>query len=681
MSKSPKTPDARVTWPSPSDPHSVTQSEHPPPTDTSHIVRQPGDPANTVTVQGGSSLPLSAPQGNAPQNPPPAVPALVSQPEPGEPQKGHAAPDHPKEVLKEPAKPTPPTVSTGTQTSPIAEASPQAVEGKPATAEQPPGAPQLPIPPTVPRPGLRLPNFTDDEILKLCHEVGILRDQQVRPLNGDFTSSPDTTYLRQQLEDFQAFTNFTSDHLHRKPLRFEDGLSKNDFFELWISQEVVHMKQEGKNYEHDVQTAYRWVFFRDGAGVVRSRVPIHGTQMTETVRTIRWPTKWQKFQALSCQGRRAHKPWEEHLFINLLKLPIELPHAGDKLARPTWPDYLGKSTSSAVLNGSMENFFCTILRVETVHALLAWCQRDYGTFLAHLHKHKTLITADISRNLNRGPIFNAAMVNIALGKVVNACLQEYIPQRTMAYARDIMYHYLANRDLHIETRFVLGPRWTPRPFDTSDFNAASHIYDEFHRRFFKEVQEIIRQGYGTTVEERIKSGAAVCAVVYTACLMAMDVADDDNALYAQNLIRAVGVAFDAINALLMASNLPQSSIVTTYLLMPIAAIIKDKINGKYERGALKKAVVKWFRNMYVVGAVRGERVSGFRFRREDEIGAVAAEDREQFLEMMARRRTLGKKFEAMTRMYVNALGEEWPHISFVDEETYESLSVHKTEKD
>jgi len=268
------------------------------------------------------------------------------------------------------------------------------------------------------------------------------------------------------------------------------------------------------------------------------------------------------------------------------------------------------------------------------------------------------------------------MVSHALSAVVRASLEEYIPHQTMSYVRDMMYHYLANRDLHIVTH-LKGSYWSPRPFDTADFNAASHVYDDFHRRFFKEVQEVMRQGYGDTVDQRIKSGAAVCAVLYTACLLAMDVADDDNVLHAQNLVRAVGVAFDAANSLIMASTLPQASLITTLLLMPMALVIKDKITGRYRRGALKEAVVKWFRETYVIGAIRGERISGFRNRREDEIESLPEAEKEQFLAMMKRRRTFGKKFEAMTRMYVNALGEEWPGISFVDEECFESLSDQK----
>lgn len=608
-------------------------------------------------------------------------------------KENNAIPDHaipepskssmPEEIhqkIPEPLNVTPPphvaVVSVGTQTSPIEPSHP------PPPTRQTTQAPSVGHHPAQ-HIARKLAHLTDEQVYKACTAAGIVKHPGDEPPRGTHLAARvHHDSLREQFDDFDAFTKYMNDPFKRPP-GLDRGLPKAGLFQLRVSQEKVHIKQDSKSWDEDRQGSFRWVYFRDAAGVIRSSIAKDGTGIVKTVRTIRWPSRWDRWSAFSFNGRDAHKPWERHRFVNQLQLRIESANSStDVLEKPGshHPQRHVAEPQSVIYTGAHENSKCTLLRVETVHALKVYCQGDYPTFLSLLHTHKTLITQDIKANLNRGPIYNAAMVTQALSAVVKASLEEYIPQTTMAYVRDIMFHFLANRDLVLEDRFN-GAKWSPRAFDTSDFNAASHISTEFHGGFFREVIEIIRQGYGPTIETRIKSGAAVCAVLYTASLMAMDVADEDNALYAQDLVRAVGIVFNAANSLVLASPIAQASMITSNLLIPMASQIKDKINNRYRRGALRESVVKWFRDTYVVGAIRGERIPGIRFRREDEVADLPDVEKGQFLNMMKRRRALGRKFEKMTHMYVNALGEQWPCIEFVDEETYASLSDQNTHID
>jgi hypothetical protein len=312
--------------------------------------------------------------------------------------------------------------------------------------------------------------------------------------------------------------------------------------------------------------------------------------------------------------------------------------------------------------GLVENRNCTLLRLETIEALKLYSQRDFCGFMDRIHQYKGIITLDIRNNLNRGPIFNAAMVKSAVEKLIKAALEEYLPLETFKYVRDIMFHYLANRNLKVLPG--MGHlRWRPLPFDTNDFNAMNHLSEEYCDGFFKEVQDIIRIGYGTTEEERWKGGAAVSALLYTACLTAMDIADKDNALYAKELVRAVGIVYNAAEALVLADPIfPKGSAIDNDLLKPMAAAVTNKIQSKYSSGALRSAVVTTFRDTYVVGAIRGERISGMRSRKEDDVAKLIGDEKLKSDVLMAKRRAVGKKFDALTRMYVNALGEQWPKV-------------------
>ena len=236
-----------------------------------------------------------------------------------------------------------------------------------------------------------------------------------------------------------------------------------------------------------------------------------------------------------------------------------------------------------------------------------------------------------------------------------------------------MYHYLANRNLHATSEWG-SLKWRAEAFDTANFNAMNYLSDEFCDGFFAECEDVIRVGYGNTVEERCRSGAVVMALLYTASCAAMDVADGDNAAYAQNLVRSVGVVCSAAEALVLASPIAIAGNLTSYLLQPLAGQIEQKIQNRYSQGALRRCVVNVFRDTYIVGALRGERISGMGRKFEGDLEGLLGDEKVKFLELMKKRRELGRKFVGMAQMYVTAIGEEWPSIDIIDEEIYESLT-------
>jgi hypothetical protein len=530
----------------------------------------------------------------------------------------------------------------------------------------------------------KIADLTDDEVYEACIKAGIVNPMQTHG-NVHFTQKVEHIAgekLRDQLADFNTFTQYLKQP-NKKTLHLGDGIVKSDLVELWVGEEKVEMKRKrttGLGTPDD--GVYKWVYWRDGAGVVRTSVAKGGNAVVKTFRAMRWPKKYQRWRVFSFNGRDAHTPWERHNYANRLQksspslsstnstfATLEKPGAKENSITPSTT----KIVETKTFYGTEENFTCTLLRVETIEALRLYCEGDYYGFMDMIHAHKSLITMDIRHNLNRGPIFSGAMVGYALNILVQASLRQFIPQETLACVRDIMYHYLANRNLKARSHFGIL-KWRADAFDTAHFNARNHFSDEFSDGFFSECQEVIRCGYGDTQEERCKSGAAVSAILYTASLAAMDAADSDNALYAQNLVSAVGVIANAANSLIMAAPVPGASMITSNLLGPLSAEIKQKIQNRYTKGALRGCVVKSFRETYVLGALRGERISGMRHRHENEYERMVGDERTKFLDMLKKRRGMGRKYIDVARMYVSALGEEWPSIAAIDEETYASLT-------
>lgn len=521
----------------------------------------------------------------------------------------------------------------------------------------------------------KIRNLTDEEVCDACVKAGIIHPIET---HGDIHVSQkgiDRAKLQGQLADFNAFTKFMQQP-NKKTLHLGDGIVTTDSMELWVAEEKISMKKRrttGLMATDD--GVYKWVYWRDGAGVVRSSVPKDGNAVVKTFRAMRWPKRFQRWRVFSFHGRDAHTPWERHTYVNSLGSSPASSSTLVSIEKHEQPPEQKpeKLVETKSFFGLEENISCTLLRVETIEALKRYCQGDYYGFMDLVHTHKSLITMDIRHNLNRGPIFSGAMVGYALNILVKASLAEFIPQETLAFVRDIMFHYLANRNLKARSEWGIK-EWRADAFDTAHFNARNHFSDEFSDGFFSECQEVIRSGYGDTQEERCKSGAAVAAMLYTACLAAMDAADSDNARYAQNLVSAVGVITNAANSLIMAAPIPGASVITSNLLEPLSGEIKQKIQNRYKRGALRACVVKNFRETYVLGALRGERISGMRHRHENEYEKMVGDERTKFLDTLKRRRVLGRKYIDVARMYVSALGEEWPLIDAIDEETYASLT-------
>lgn len=326
---------------------------------------------------------------------------------------------------------------------------------------------------------------------------------------------------------------------------------------------------------------------------------------------------------------------------------------------PSLPD-----TDSRIFLGAFENRHCTLLRLQTIEALKLYSNRDFVGFMELIHQHKSIITLDIRNNLNRGPVFSGAMVGYALDKLIQSSLTEYIPYENLKYVRDIMYHYLANRNLHIRLR-LRGLEWRPIAFDTRDFNAMNYLDDEYCDGFFKEMQDIIRRGYGDTEEQRWKTGAIVNAILYVCCLEAMDAADKDNDHHAQNLIRSVTVAYMAAEALVLAAPIPKATYVDNYFLKPMLNEVTNRIQKRFSDGALRGCVVTTFRDTYVLGALRGERIPGMRSLSEDTIQMVSESERLRKERLLEKRREIGHRYLRYVRMYVNALGEIWPKVKSI----------------
>ena len=408
----------------------------------------------------------------------------------------------------------------------------------------------------------KIAQSSDDQVFHASVKAGLTDSPASFLSSAEKTVRVQDEKLRDHLADFNAFTQ--SIKVPPKVLGLGDGLPKENKSELWVGQEKVRINKRKKSKslrgdDDDGVIDYNWVLWKDHAGIVRTAMTPSGTSIVGNFRALKWPKRLQRFLALSFCGRDAHKPFERDLYTRILSEPI----AGHKN-----PDNTVFKKSSALLEpkalnaplraitksfvGLKQNSECTILRSETVEALRLYCNHDYTGFLSALKKYGTIITYDIITNINRGPIFSPGMVSEALRCLMQDSLQEFIPQETLLWVKDVLFHYLANRDLRpgrsISSLSILA-RWKSKPFGTSGFAASEHVSEEFSDSFYTECQSLIYQGLGDTEGERIKSGAAISAVLFTACLAAMAVADKDNAAYAASTVTIVTLALEAAGAL------------------------------------------------------------------------------------------------------------------------------------
>src|SRR2546423_1426432 len=329
--------------------------------------------------------------------------------------------------------------------------------------------------------------LTDDEVFQASLGAGIINT--VSELGRKFSlhefGRVEHEKLRDELADFNAFTRFMLHH-DKKVLHLGDGIVEGDM-ELWIGEDKVNIKRKRTTGLVSADDgAYKWVYWKDGSGVVRTAIRKEGSAVVKTFRAMRWPKRLQRWRVFSFHDRDAQAPWDRNPYINRLQK--------EKSAAPSnGPPDIGLEKSGAIISespitttptintvqrkifwGTEENLVCSLLRVETIDALALYSVGDYYGFMDRVHTYKSLITQDLIHNLNRGPIFSGAMVGYALENLVKSSLKEFIPQETLAYVRDIMFHYLANRNLKPESDWG-QLKWRASAFDTSHFNARNHF--------------------------------------------------------------------------------------------------------------------------------------------------------------------------------------------------------------
>ena len=499
--------------------------------------------------------------------------------------------------------------------------------------------------------------LSDEEVYKLCVKLGLTLE---RALKYHYLKASELVHndgLREQLDDFNNFTRLQTGHEKRS---LDDGLVKGKLEELWVGNK--HIQIDSKSSESGGW--YKWVCWKDAAGVIRTK--IKSSNVVE-YRRMRWPTHRQRLMALSFDGRAAHKPWERERFTNIL------------LGEPTNHDILEKyesvvseievdeypSATSEVFWGLTTNRIFTLLRVETIKALKLYSQRDYEGFMNMIHKYKGLITKDICNNLNRGPIFSSGMVANALQVLVKAP-DEGIPTNKLVYIRDIIYHYLINRNLNPERSTFGKLKWDVDELDVTRNAVLYYIMScESRDGFFVECQSILPREYGDTEKQRCDSVAAVFSVLYTAFLAAMDVAARENIPYAQSIVSAVGVMAASMGSMVGIPPASESPVILNGL---VAKLQKDIVNNnevtKWE-DALRWCLIENFGDMYLSGALTGERVPGMKYRRTQISGLSGAEDN-KYDRLMHCRELWGRRFVARTGIYIRSLGERWPCVESID---------------
>jgi hypothetical protein len=382
---------------------------------------------------------------------------------------------------------------------------------------------------------------------------------------------------------------------------------------------------------------------------------------------MRWPTYGQRLMALSFDGRATHKPWERERFANIL------------IGEPTNYDILEKHTSvvseievdeypfamSKVFWGLTTNRVFSLLRVETIKALKLYCQQDYEGFMKMIHKYKGLITEDICNNLNRGPIFSSGMVANALDVLVKASDQA-IPNGTLGYIRDIVYHYLINRNLYPERSPFKKLNWHIGEFNPTHNAAMYYMSGESADGFFLECQSILPDEYGDTVKKCCDSIAALFAVFYTAFLSAMDRAGRENISYAQSIVTSVGVMATSIGRIVGTMPASGSRIIQNGLVTKLQKEVENNSKVRNWEGTLRWCLIENLGDMYLNGALTGERVPGMKYRRAH-ISVLSGAEEEKHDRLMHCREGWGRRFVTITGIYIRSLGERWSYIEGIDE--------------
>jgi len=207
--------------------------------------------------------------------------------------------------------------------------------------------------------------------------------------------------------------------------------------ELWVGEKEVWLGNG----------VYKWVCWKDGADVIRTRMGSGGNEILNKYRKQRWPRRFQRWIACSFNKRSGHKPWERTQFTNLLteietSLDLDIDEKSNvfisEVEIPRTP------AKTNVFWGSRINRDCTLLRLETIEALKMYCQHDYDGFMGTVHRYKTVITNDLCANTNSGPIFTAEMAKDAMQNLAATSWAAPVPHETIQYVRDIIQHHLSN---------------------------------------------------------------------------------------------------------------------------------------------------------------------------------------------------------------------------------------------
>jgi hypothetical protein len=112
--------------------------------------------------------------------------------------------------------------------------------------------------------------LSNKEVYDACAQHGI-----IQPIRKETSGTGGVDSLRQRLADFKAFTQFTNS----KSPPLGDGLSTEGFAELLVREAEIKVHRKGTGLGENDDGTYKWVYFKDGIGAIRSMLPPDGNAM------------------------------------------------------------------------------------------------------------------------------------------------------------------------------------------------------------------------------------------------------------------------------------------------------------------------------------------------------------------------------------------------------------------
>ncbi|EXA28395.1 hypothetical protein FOVG_19999 [Fusarium oxysporum f. sp. pisi HDV247] len=269
---------------------------------------------------------------------------------------------------------------------------------------------------------------------------------------------------------------------------------------------------------------------------------------------------------------------------------------------------------------------------------------------------KDLITDDLLKNTNRGPIFTPNMVRIILSWVADESIRdmnvEWIDLSILNACTDVIGHYLTNRDMDWGRNHIFGHHeWKPVATRTTPAFARALLNPDTtaNDRDVISFQNAIQQvAFLDNVEKSPRRAAAVTAVLYAGMLRAAAQLDDDNAAHAEKVVSGLGLAFIALNIVIGIAPIPSQAKEFKAYLDPLQAHLVKMEQGKYVSGQLALVLKKILHDAIFLKARHGEHVPGFQ----------DAKERPRKHEQRTRQ-VVGEKFEYLTIKHLNDLGVEW----------------------